>query len=406
MKAIYLTYGDILGNVFESQMEPLWRALASNGIDLSVMSFLGPSVLFSPSLSERLRDRASKAPVRIRTRYTGAGFPPRWPGLLKRQIRMMIARERPEVIHARGPLAAGLTAEAIAGLAGLRPRLLYDVRGDTLSEMAEGGWVFGDLSQAVEETREFEADALKCATALLCVSSPLRDLMKSRYGFQGPTEVIPCWGAPPVDWREVTQKRREEARKALAIPTDVFVWCYCGSVARWQAVSETLQLLVRRHTENPAEFVLLVTDDVPGMTEACRKVGLSDTWVRIRSGKRDEAIRWMNGADAGILLRQENAINRVACPIKFADYLLAGLPVLATQNIGDVSAWVREYGAGTIATSMEAGDLDRAATELRKVVAESGRGEMSKRTSSLFRERLALERFLPVYLRAYGGGES
>ena len=48
------------------------------------------------------------------------------------------------------------------------------------------------------------------------------------------------------------------------------------------------------------------------------------------------------------MLREQSDTNKVASPVKFAEYLYAGLPVLITENLGDFSNYVIENDCGFI----------------------------------------------------------
>ena len=47
-------------------------------------------------------------------------------------------------------------------------------------------------------------------------------------------------------------------------------------------------------------------------------------------------------SDVGILLRENNLVNNVASPGKFAEYLMCGLPVIMGSGIGDYSELMQE----------------------------------------------------------------
>ncbi|MBK9059450.1 MAG: hypothetical protein IPL81_06110 [Flavobacteriales bacterium] len=52
--------------------------------------------------------------------------------------------------------------------------------------------------------------------------------------------------------------------------------------------------------------------------------------------------------DHGILVREDSITNRVASPTKFAEYLRAGLKVVAPEHLGDVSARVEREDLGCV----------------------------------------------------------
>ena len=52
----------------------------------------------------------------------------------------------------------------------------------------------------------------------------------------------------------------------------------------------------------------------------------------------------MNAADAAFMLRDSIDTNRVASPTKFAEYCLAGLPVIMTEAVKDAYALAQRLG--------------------------------------------------------------
>lgn len=400
MKVLYVTYGDLLGNVYESQLEPLWGELRQLGVDLSVLSFVGPSVLFKGHLRRRLYARIQSSPVTLKASYLGAGFLPRWPDRCAAKIRSVLAASGAEVVHARGPVAAGLCARAIQGRAG-SPRLVFDMRGDTLAEIKHGKFLTGDLTKIENEVRVYETSALNQAARLLAVSNPLIELAQRRYGYRGPATMIPCWAQHPPGYEAPSETLRREVREELGVPSEAFVFAYCGSAASWQAVPEMMRLFHELSKKIPQSRFLIITDEAQAMDRQMRTMGLSPDRVVGFAGPRKDVLRGLSAADAAVLLREKNAINRVACPMKLGDYLLAGLPVLATDDIGDVSSWLRDEGAGEIAPSLDPGELLRAALALHDKVQTQAPGTLRKKTLDLFEKKLSLKAYLPKYLDAY-----
>jgi glycosyltransferase involved in cell wall biosynthesis len=52
--------------------------------------------------------------------------------------------------------------------------------------------------------------------------------------------------------------------------------------------------------------------------------------------------------DYGLLLREPSVTNQVAAPVKFAEYLACGLPVICSDCIGDYPNFIREHNAGIV----------------------------------------------------------
>ena len=404
-RVLYVVYSDILSNVYYSQMEPLWKALTKHGVQLKVFAALSPLVFLRQDLRSRLTERRNSSSVSIETSFFGAGFPPRFGKVLELRLQSTIKTYRPQVLHARGPIAAGIAAKAISKFPKeFRPKLVFDVRGDTLAEIELGGLIPKDkhISKAKEQLKKLEVAACRKADTMLCVSLPLFAAMRERYDYQRAIFVIPCWAEVPEQFSDPSESLRSEIRRELQIGEDTFLWCYAGSTAKWQALPETLDLITRLNSRDGRHKILLLTDDAVGMRNFCRKAGLLESAFVIRSGNRAQAIRWMSGADAAILLRENNAVNRVACPMKFADYLLAGLPILVSDEIGDISRWVKQYNVGEVAKSLQGEGLIQPALKLATYKSESKRAHFRKVAKNLYDNELNLNSFAPQYLEIYG----
>ena len=82
-----------------------------------------------------------------------------------------------------------------------------------------------------------------------------------------------------------------------------------------------------------------------GLQDSIRNVG----WVEL------EALpALLAQADVGLYLMDDSLLNRTKCPVKLADMIAVGLPVVG-ENIGQVSAYVRDGVTGLLC---ESGDVD------------------------------------------------
>lgn len=79
--------------------------------------------------------------------------------------------------------------------------------------------------------------------------------------------------------------------------------------------------------------------------------------------------------DVGLLLREDSLTNRVASPVKFAEYLRCGLPVVLTPYVGDFSELGATEGVGqTVEFPVRADEVIRAARMSRQRLATEGNG--------------------------------
>ena len=74
--------------------------------------------------------------------------------------------------------------------------------------------------------------------------------------------------------------------------------------------------------------------------------------------------RFLAAADYGLLLRQSSTVNRVACPVKFGEYLACGVRPILTPGIGDQSRLAQDEDLGVVVTA------DRVELAARRVAAD------------------------------------
>ena len=103
---------------------------------------------------------------------------------------------------------------------------------------------------------------------------------------------------------------------------------YAGGTQEWQNVDRMIDA-INRSTPN-ITFDILTND-----TAAFDQIK-NNGCASIRTVPSTEVATYYARASLGFLLRDDHAVNRVACPTKLIEYLSAGVvPIVLTTNIGD-----------------------------------------------------------------------
>lgn len=253
----------------------------------------------------------------------------------------LLARE--VVIHARSVKAAAIAMN----VARLHPgvRLVLDVRG----HLAELGMMAaqGERGAAVmaRVAPVWMQEAVRSAAAIIAVSGPLRDWLVRDFGADaGKIRVVPCLASDETFRFDPALRAEVRQREGL----DGRVIVFPGATGKWHHLPATLRV-VRTLMEADARVTFVaLTPGLDAMRSALAEAGIPDGRARVLRVPHAEVNGWLNAADAGILLRARHPVNEVAAPTKFAEYLLAGLPVLINEGIGDYSAFVRDHGTGVL----------------------------------------------------------
>jgi len=332
-KLVYLTYNDLPGGIFTSQVAEVCKHLsAHHNVSVTLVCFIS-------------RRNFSANKQKVLSCYPEAIVLPMFPGIrnwklnrfsLKRKLKAL----NPKVIIARGPFAT-LLAKASSSA-----QICFDARGAYQAEFSEYDVSSGKFSS--EEIGEIEGRALRSADFRIAVSHALVAYWKSTYGFA--TEkyvVIPCTLA---DIKVGDKKLRTAVDSKVRI-------VFSGGNGKWQNLDAVSAIMIPRFSKQPELEMIFLTNSFPEKFElrSAFPERVKTMWL-----KESEVHDYLSACDYGWMVRDTTITNRVASPVKFAAYLSAGLRVLISPDLGDFSEFVTKEKCGSVI-------VDQQVPELKKV---------------------------------------
>ncbi len=352
---VAVIYAEVTAPVVRSQTPPLLRALRTLGHRVDSILYTSPRALFvSSARSAHLRAIASFAaatgvqPLRKTHLPRDRGMEAQGRALAKRLLKRGLYES---ILFCRQPRAAiiGIAArDAIAARGGATPRVVLDLRGarDVEYLMTLGkteSALSADERARLLEYRAQEEIACRRADAVLCVSHPMARLVSQRYAID-PKKIgrVPNH-AEPVPGAEAL---RSKARAELGVAPDALLVAYSGTLAAWQMPEASIGLFQAIRSLRPEARLLFLTPDTEAAAKALAQAGAED--VLLRSAPPGEATKVLCAADYGLLLRQDAIVNRVACPVKFGEYLACGVRPILTPHIGDQSKLCETVDLGVV----------------------------------------------------------
>jgi len=386
--AVFLDIGLLLENsaVFQSQVGGQLIAMAQFGFKVGVLAVSRDRDAFERAIGARMR----AAGIEVFLVRAGA-----FPLELVR-----IARALRQVTGARGVRRAyvrGIWGALAIGLGKPSLQYLYDVRGSLPDEMMAVGtaaWkqrVYGAL----------ERWSLRRAHAVSAVSTVLAEMVRTHHHRES-VSVVPCCidvGAMSVP-QEVAARRRAE----LGYDAEC-VLVYSGGLSHYQQVPAMIAIW-RRLLRDPGVRFLLLTNEDPH--QAPQKVGdLTEFGPRLRhlSLPQGEVAATLAAADIGFMLRDARELNRVASPVKFPEYLGAGLAVVGSPHTGDVSALIESRDVGTLA---DPSDIGGAVEKVSALIARHRADPQGfkRRGRALARDRYDWHAYQAIFRDHYGPSAS
>jgi len=275
-----------------------------------------------------------------------------WPSLeagvfrwwLRRKIRASGAMA---IVQCRNTAATQIALSARD--AGLPIRVIFDCRGVVDHEfLYDHGYDFGDAPPALRECAlklsKQQQDCARRADAVYCVSAAMAQYLVSDAEISSDKcTVIPC--CVETQTLGVGAASRAEVRARLGFDGKLVV-CYCGSLVGYQRIGHSLALFLQILALEPRAHFFAITTSAEKMRSTALAAGLLEDQMTVVSVAPDEVPAMLSAADLGLLLRERSPVNLVASPVKFAEYLASGTPVIVSAGIGDFSALVSDQRIG------------------------------------------------------------
>lgn len=306
----------------------------------------------------------------------------------------------PLVVHGRSDFSAFIASQVAR--VSPRVRFLYDARGDVEGEFRQSAARLGEVGERSERTLRrllaIRHAAVTKAAHVLAVSTVLRDKLVARHGLDpAKASVIPC--VADADKFGPSEAERAAVRRELGVE-DRFVVVYPGRFGAWHYTEETFAVVRGLMDADPSVFFLVLTPELEAARELARKT-LPEGRYEIRSAAHAEVPRYLRAADLGVLLRAPDPLNEVACPTKFAEYVMTGLPVLISAGIGDCSPFVEANRAGAVLAAPDPSSAVAAVDTIRREPDASRRARIAAVGAQLSRQRYARE-MAELYRRIAG----
>jgi glycosyltransferase involved in cell wall biosynthesis len=239
-------------------------------------------------------------------------------------------------IICRGPIATNLalTLDKLT-------HITYDGRGAVVAEQAEYGVYDG--SGIEEELFELEKNAVLRSHKQLAVSSKLVEYWRETFNYnQQDYSLTPCVVTPSQ--KSADEELPSDLKEFFKLNNKRIKLVFSGGNGKWQQIEETCELIQNLIETNDACGLFLCP---PHPSIEALKNCFPD-FVFQTTLPPSSVHSALLQCDYGIILRENNITNRVASPIKIAEYLHAGLKVILSPNIGDYSDLLIQSGYGII----------------------------------------------------------
>jgi len=397
MKIFFITYNGALEPLIQSQGIPYLKGLSDSGVRCFLLSFEKRD----DGIKELKKELASYGIEWFHLRYHKKPTLPAtlFDILLGIFLGFYIVISRNiDIIHCRATVPA-LMGYVIARLTGRK--FLFDVRGLMAEEYVDGGmWKRNGFLYKV--TSLIEKKLLQKADSLVVLTENIKGYLMNGAITRKDITVIPCC----VDLERFNIKRdilTESLRERYKLENK-FVFLYTGSIGTWYLLEEMIDFfIVARSLINNAHFLLLTHLNKDVVRDAWRYRGLSFDDITIDSVEFKDMPAYIKLGDAGIFFIKPCFSKRSSCPIKFAEYLASGLPVVINSGIGDTDKIVERYRIGIVIDRFEKACYINAVKSFLELIKD--KSEISFRCHKVAGDLFSLEQGVYKYFEIYRGLE-
>ena len=197
-----------------------------------------------------------------------------------------------------------------------------------------------------------ERKLIKKTDRVFCVSNALKDYYKKKYEIKKDKfSVFP--GAADSELFFYDENLRNSTRKDLNLDPDDILVVYSGRLEmKWEIPDKIINFFKDLNSKDSKFKLLLVTPDVELANDLINEKDLKDL-VYVKKVELIDVNKYLNAADIGLLLREDIPMNNVASPTKFAEYLMAGLPVIVSHGVYDFANDIDKTGYGTVVSGLD-----------------------------------------------------
>jgi len=274
-----------------------------------------------------------------------------------RAIQRSIEQYNIDVALPRSTLPA---LSCLLALRGSDTKFVFDADGLPLDERVD----FGGLSPSglvYRLLRDIESQAVRRADKVLTRSDRASDILLARAGAGTKAEkfYVVTNGRDANLFFPGVSGSREATRCSLGIPFRAPLLVYAGSIGPQYCVDEMFRLYERVLEQRPDAHLLVLTGSPEIINAKLESRERVIDKVMVMRVSANDVPAYLATSDLGLAFRRSSFSMQGVSPIKLGEYLLCGLPLVATRGIGDTD--VIDKQAGILVEHMDEAELSAVA---------------------------------------------
>ena len=313
------------------------------------------------------------------------------------RIARLLRRGQYDVLMARSTIPGGLAVMAHLLAVG-RGRFIFDADGLSADEAIEfAGWpAYGSRYGF---SRILERLATRHADVVLTRTQKSVDILGERAGVEAERFVVVINGKDPAEFAPASREQRRRTRADLDIPDACPLLVYAGSIGPQYEPAMMLRVLEALHEIGlPARLLMLIAESNHDRIRVLAGSRSLD-YLTLRHACPDQVPALLAAADVGLAFRRPTFSQQAVAPIKVAEYLLCGLPIVYSSGVGDLDQQLTDE-VGIAVSSHDEAEAMRVATWIANTLLPQWESR-SRAARRVGLDRFSLEAGAATYREAF-----
>ena len=361
---LYVTYDGLLDAVAQSQVLPYLKELSKKGFNITVLSFEKCKKDREESTCKTLKEKLKKYKVKwLLLRYHKSPIIPATIFDILQGIFLglhKIYTRKIHIIHTRGYIAAliGIFLKYITSR-----RLIFDMRGFWPDEKVDAGaWKKNGMLYFI--VKNIERLLITKTDEIVVLTEAAKKYLFNKFPHASIT-VIPC--CVDINMFGIDMNNDILPDKARCR----FIITYLGSLGTFYDSEGMIAFFKIFKLQQSKAFFWIVTNSPNKKEEVLfQKSQLDNSDYAVNSLEFRDIPFVLTNTDVSIMFYRRR-LSRIGCsPIKFAESLSCGVPVIINSGIGDTERLIRKEKIGVIVDTLTEIALEKAAKELTRLLSE------------------------------------
>lgn len=223
-------------------------------------------------------------------------------------------------------------------------KLIFDADGLPLEERVD----FSGLSKKslqYKRLKKQETIMLKKADGVITRSAKAIDIHIDRIGQAHKNKFAVVFNGRDEDVFKPDESLRARKRKELQILENETAFIYCGSLGAQYGWEDMLDIFETYAKNNPAKWVIITGNQAYAIDRIPFHLKEKVIVISLPFAQVHE---YLNIADVAFAIRQPSFSMQGVAPIKIGEYMLTGIPTIASQGIGDTGEILKYIQGGFI----------------------------------------------------------